>query len=173
MLLTLPWIPILAFFSDNSIPLIFHLLRGWTLTAQMSACVEVCVFSKKKKPGWFFNPCPITGDAVEGTVHCLIGWHTQTRMHTQTGRVDWRVVTCCAPHVCTRVHPSHINALLIHTWSTVVSLALFSLLFPASIVTVIRLVNDAVDDIESEGRRAPFFSHICHSCVCLLVHAKA
>lgn len=78
MPLTLPWIPFVVFFSDNSISSIFHLLKGWKLTAQMSACVEVCVCSfkeeKKKKPGWlFFNPCPITGDAVEGSVHCFIG----------------------------------------------------------------------------------------------------
>lgn len=37
---------------------------------------------------------------------------------------------------------------------------LLLLLFPASIVTVIRLVNDAVDDIESEGRSAFLFTHL-------------
>lgn len=43
---------------------------------------------------------------------------------------------------------------------SVVTLTFFSLLFPASIVTVIRLVNDAVDDIESEGMSAFLFTRL-------------
>lgn len=88
-----------------------------------------------------------------GTFHSCIGWHTPTCVHTQTGGKKWRIET--------RANPSHMKALLIHTWCAVVTLALFSILFPASIVTVIRLVNDAVDDIESEGMSAFLFMLLC------------
>lgn len=60
MLLILPWISLVAFLLDSSIPSIFHLGRAWKLTIQMSACVEVFIFfkeEKKKKPWWLlFTP---------------------------------------------------------------------------------------------------------------------
>lgn len=78
------------FSSDDSIPWIFHLLRGWKLTAQTSACVEVCISQRRGRSQAVAPPPP--------TSHLSNYWRCSGRKcssllqratRAQTGRVNW------------------------------------------------------------------------------------
>lgn len=130
---------ICLFFSDNSIPLILRRLGAKHPNDHMCArmCVPMCVGVGR----WL---------VLQRKDLCLFHfpiWHKHAK----------NTYPLCAPHVRTHTqsHPAHeiLPFQCIH-WHFFCPSSHLSFFFcSASIVTVIRLVNDAVDNIESEGMK--------------------